>query len=169
VTKTAEERLAALLNDRDEEIRMLRDELAEREESLRGARGGWSLPRKVDDEHLVLPVPRLEFVWTPDPDWHRYVIEYRLVIEHLVDGLMIIPLGRTTVQGGSGQSPFDRTDDIGNNLPYRAGAHAHHDAAHLKLPLYAITPDGPVRLDGDPRYQRQAALGAEHRREGGGQ
>jgi hypothetical protein len=158
---TAIERLETLLDERDEKIHALTEELAEAKEILDSKR--WERHRKGEDNGL--PVPRLEFAWIPSPDagWMDFTVEYRLVMKHLLDYDVIVPLGSTRTRGGNDTDPRTREGGVARCLPFRDGAHAHHDAAHLGLPLYAIGPDGPIRVDGDG-YTSQRARGEQHRR-----
>lgn len=165
---TIEERLRELLDQKDQELDELREEVRELENSVESSESGWSLPRESPDDHPELPLPRLEMAWTPmgseGREWGTFICEYRLVIKHLCDHLVVIPLGRTKTNSGSGKSPFER-GAIEHELPFRDGCHAHHDAAHLGLPFYALTPSGPVRLDGTGHYEHQAKMGRDHRRD----
>ncbi len=163
----SEDRLAALLEEREAEANALREEARTLEHALRGSGHGWSLPRDLAGDDPALPVPRLELGWTPDValGWRDYTVEYRLVVRHLTGGLKAIPLGLTRSSGGNGRAPWEQSDGVALHLPFRDGAHAHHDAAHLGLPLYAVTPDGAVRLDAGDDYPRQRERGRAHRRE----
>lgn len=182
MSKGVEERLAEQLDKKDDEIEELRAKVRELEERLECSAAGWSLPRELENVHPRLPVPRLEMEWRPGSNgWTRRTIEYRLVYRHLTGKLMAIPLGHTTTSGGTGESPFTfpsvepmpewarglSPDAIGAvwAMPYRDGAHAPHDAAHLGLPFYAITPSCPVRVDDLETHAYQRKLGLEHRSE----
>ncbi len=167
MSKSAIERLEMLLNEQDARIEKLEQENEELERRVEGAKAGWSLPRSVEDARPELPLPRLEMEWLPRSpgDWGAYKVEYRLVYRHLCDHVVVIPLGLTRVEGG-GQSPFARGADAEKALPFRDGAHIIHDSAHLALPAYALTPDGPVRLDLSTTGLTNARdRGKKHRRE----
>ena len=116
---------------------------------------------EVEDDG-VLPVPRLELVYQTlkPPSWGSCIVTYRLVMRHLLGHLEAIPLSFTRI----GQSGARSVDDIG--LPRRDGAHIAHDRVHLGMPAFKVVPGKPPeRMDLDD-YRGQAALGAEHRREG---
>lgn len=151
MAKTIEQRLAAQLDENDETIRELESQVEALEEQLRGARNGWAVHRKIDDDHPDLPVPRLEFVWTPSEyGWGNTVAEYRLVRRHMLGHLECVPLGSTKVSSGAGKAPWDYPDSEAsprNWLPFRDGCHAQHDAKHMGLPLFAHGPNGPVRVE----------------------
>lgn len=143
---TIEERLAEQLDAKDHKIERLAEKLEEAEakieQLLRGIRGAWSLPREIQDENPELPVPRLEIVWIKSPDgWHEHEVEYRLVHRHFLGHLVVVPLGLTRVSGGSrDDEPWKWSVQLHGrpDLPFRDGAHARHDAAHLGIPLFAI-------------------------------
>lgn len=112
-----------------------------------------------------LPVPRLEVVWSradepPAEDAQVggrdcWVAEYRLVLRHLLGHTTHVVLGTTHRDGRNGRVPDD--------LPFRDGCHAKHDAWHLHLPLYLVTSTGARHVDGpggDDDDTRHAA-GAE--------
>lgn len=176
MAKTKEQRLLQQLDERDEEVAELREKLADAESRLEAARGGWALPRLVpDDPWPCLPLPRLEMEWRPDrhDGWRRYTVEYRLVTRHLIGEILTTPLGLTTCSRSTGEDPrVPRPDNppgvdaIAGALPYRDGAHSMHDAAHLRLPLYLLMPDGPLRYDLSTGYEHQRQMGTDHRREG---
>lgn len=65
----------------------------------------------------------------PDLGWRQTTIEYRLVRRHFLGYVEVNPLGLTKRQGGNNQPPWH--DDPRVTLPFRDGAHARHDAAHL--------------------------------------
>lgn len=178
---TADERLATLLDERDEEIATLRAQLNEAHDALDrrlDSTSDWALAREIDDEHPGLPLPRLEVVMSPHRDlgWGHTVIEYRLVMRHLLGHLEARPLGRT-VRRGSGGEPWPNQTTVPEHLsgkmsfdewriswamPFRDGAHAVHDSAHLGLPLYVQTQFGmePLISTG-----HQAEKGLAHRRQ----
>lgn len=162
------------------------------EETIRGIRDGWMNHRVIKwedspQEYRDLPVPRLEFAWIPtgpvgedarsaQSQWDSFRIEYRLVYRHLLDHFVVVPLGMTETSGAS-RSPFEAREymlDQGwtaeqvaaamPDLPFRDSAHSYHDAAHFDLPLYALTPTGPKRLDLDPVAQVAFERGSLHRR-----
>lgn len=123
---TAEERLAEFLDEREAEITQLRARI----EHMEGAEG-WRVPSELA-EPQVLPVPRLEIVWTAGGCPGRWIASSFLVYRHLLGHAVALPLGRTISEGGRNYRP-----DIGPiSLPFRDGAHLIHDAEHLKLPAY---------------------------------
>lgn len=138
---TAIERLEEQLNEKDARIEELEEQVRALEGRVDQADAGWSLPEKLPAEQ-TLPVPRLEMVWQKDggDSWYRRVAVYRLVYRHFLGHCMTLPLGRTTVEGGQADGePIDHDGKI--SLPFRDGTHIHHDAAHLKLPAFAVLGD----------------------------
>jgi hypothetical protein len=94
-------------------------------------------------------------------EWREFKVVYRLVVRHLLGQLLGYPLGQTVSQSGSGRRP-----DGAEDLPFRDGAHAIHDSAHLGLPLYKILPDEkPVLLDGALLHLNAHLKGSAHRSE----
>lgn len=169
---TIEERLSEQLDQKDEKISELNQQIEDLASKLDAAEGAWTIPDKVDDV-ASLPLPRLEYRWAAlyenedgSPRWGEFKVTYSLVYMHLVDEVKSIALGITTIRSGnSDRKPWQPyADERHVNLPFRDGVHGHHDAAHLGLPLYAITPDGATyRLDGDG-YENARRTGNEHRR-----
>lgn len=143
-----EDHLSELLDAKNAELASLKDKLVELEHQLEQDHR-WSLPRNIENTP-GLPVPRLEFKWTPHPEqgWKSYTVEYYLVKRHLMGELTAIPLGQTKCSGGPGRDPR-KTSCAGGRpeLPFRDGAHACFDAGHLGLPVYLLTEDGPKPLD----------------------
>ena len=159
-------KIEELDTEREEHLQGIQD----LEERIQGIKLGWYYHRD-SKEKSNLPSPRLEICWNPDPEfgWGDYTVEYRMVMTHLCNHEVIIPLGKTTIQGGrygdmeNEPPPYER-----DNFPIRDGAHAFHDSVHLGLPLYAVTPTRPpVRLDNDPKhmknYENQCVKGLKHR------
>lgn len=152
------ERLEELLDAKDAEV----DELAEAnrklERELEGSLSGWANHQLLKDEDATLPLPRLEMVYVPVDEWRSYKVVYRLVYEHLVDGTIGVPLGETKISGGVGNEPEP------DHLPFRDGAHAHHDSAHFGFPLYRRYPGKTAERILDADYGPQRTRGLGHRR-----
>lgn len=151
----AVQRLQEILDAKDAEIEESNGKLERLERQLAGSLNGWRESEEWTDDG-ELPVPRLELVYRQLSGWGSYEVVYRLVMKHLCDQIVGVPLGRTKIDGS------DR-EPIG--LPFRDGAHAMHDSAHLQLPVYRLLPGKPPKLvkdDGD--YAHQIKRGAEHRR-----
>lgn len=150
------ERLEGLLADKDEELSEANATIERLENELEGSREGWRLTLMIDDDG-ELPVPRLEMVYTYlYEDWRNYQVVYQLVFKHLLGKLMIVPLSRTTVQGGDGEPPD-------NVLPFRDGAHARHDSGHLDMPVYKIVlGEKPVLIETEGTHHH--TMGVGHRR-----
>lgn len=180
--KTTEERLQELLDAKDEEIESVRTKLCETqdrvailERRIDSFEGGWMLPEMGAEDIAELPLPRLEVRWfqmyenQKEDDWSSYRVTYSLILKHLTDAIVSIPMGMTTVQsGGKYGPPWKVRDGAGAplcELPFRDGAHIHHDAGHLQVPAFAVFPDGTfLRIDGDPTRTSQAEYGRAHRR-----
>lgn len=155
MSKPATERLQELLDAKDAELEEANDKLERTERELTGTIDGWRRAEEWADDGR-LPVPRLELVYIQDNGWASYRVVYRLVMKHLCDQLVGVPLGFTRCNGPSREP---------EHLPIRDGAHAMHDSAHLQMPVYLLLPGKKPKLvvdDGD--YARQTQLGAEHRR-----
>lgn len=149
------ERLRQMLDAKDAELDEAREQTQKLEWQLEGILGGWKRHRPVDDDPR-LPLPRLEIIYEQRDGWREYVAIYRLVMQHLVDGIYAIPIGQTKVGGGG--------EPTGPPLPFRDGAHIIHDAAHLRLPAFEIIPgQEPKRID---LSERLTELGVQHRRVG---
>jgi hypothetical protein len=151
------ERLEELLDAKDEEVASLRNERDSLKRELDGSIDGWRIAEEMEDDGK-LPLPRLELLYVKRRDWSSFDVIYRLVTKHLCGHLVATPLGRTRCDGGSNKEPSGPED-----VPFRDGAHAFHDAAHLQLPLFKIMPDRePMRLtDTGASF---TARGIEHRR-----
>lgn len=156
------ERLEDLLEQKEEELDDLKREVERLEYMLDGSPDGWRAVKSIKDDPS-LPIPRLELAFEPSQKygWGDYKVIYRLVYQHLVDGLLTVPLGETNIRGGGAANHAEEPD----YLPHRDGAHAAHDALHFGLPLYRISPSKPPALiDLTDNYSHQTKLGLEHRR-----
>jgi len=141
--EAALERLEDLLEAKDQELEEARETIEELQQALEGSKDGWRCAQELQDDP-ELPVPRLELAYVSINEWREFKVVYRLVVRHLLGQLLGYPLGQTVTQGGSGRRPEGAED-----LPFRDGAHAIHDSAHLGLPLYKVMPDEkPILLDG---------------------
>lgn len=146
----ANERLQELLDRKDEELAEARERVRELERELDAEPGGWCRHEALPDDER-LPVPRLELVYQQENGWAEFRVVYRLVMRHFLGQLLGLPLGVTRCRGGIGERPAD--------LPYRDGAHALHDAAHLGLPLYRVMPgELPELVPDKETYPRQKGL-----------
>jgi hypothetical protein len=170
MSATIEERLNEQLGEAEATIKELEAENEELRSRIEGDTRAWAIGQTIKDDER-LPLPRLEFVWIPlTPDWGSYAVEYRLVYKHLVDNVVTLPLSRTKVSGNVYPKPW--RDGAAVHLPFRDGSHAFHDAAHLRLPLYACPPgEDPIFLASEPtvtpagsHYTHQRRIGEKHRR-----
>lgn len=183
-------KLKKKLKKRDVELRARDEKIEKLQRTIENLPGGWSTPSLDEVDVPELPLPRLEVRWyqyfrdqRPE-DWSSYRIVYQLVYQHLLDNIVAVPLGWTTVNGHDRDTkPWDeipgfpsRGDEEARppqvcRLPMRDGAHMFHDAAHLGLPLYIVPPEGePRRLDvPDMSYyhRHHINIGHKHRREEG--
>jgi hypothetical protein len=147
---TALERLEHLLNERDAQIRTMREELELLRCAREGSWWGWREARDTPDI-IALPIPRLEFEWMDNSHgrWTCFTVEFRLVLKHLLGHAEIIPLGRTRIEGGGGErTPPNGAHGAPFQLPYRDGAHAAWLSGFLAdgdraLPIYGLAPEGP--------------------------
>jgi hypothetical protein len=152
------ERLEDQLSTKDRELEKARETIDNLRSALEGSKDGWRRAQELQDDGK-LPVPRLELAYVSINEWREFKIVYRLVMRHLLGQLLGYPLSQTVTQGGSGRRPEGAAD-----LPFRDGAHAMHDSAHLGLPLYKIMPDeAPILLDAT-QYINIYPKGLEHRR-----
>ncbi len=134
------DRLTELLDQKDSQIEALEEELRKAKNEIEQAEDGWRALVSLPTEQ-TLPVPRLELVLTRQSEfvcvWH-----YRLVYRHFAEGVLAVPLGRTTIQGGRADRiyPADHPNGFGGKLvlPHRDGAHICADMAHLQLPGFAV-------------------------------
>lgn len=158
---TAIERLEKLLNESEAREEELREQLESSKNEIRGSKWGWATGRTIADDE-TLPVPRLELRYEKnDGEWRNYFVHYLLVLRHLCGHIYAVPLGSTKIGGYGGPTP--PTD-----LPYRDGAHAAHDSAHLGVPVYRITPGRAPEIVDMKDYARQMETGRAHRRDAGG-
>ncbi len=164
--KTAEY-LTELLETKDEEIRDLKQQLDQLECHLRNSEAGWSVHRQ-ERTHLTLPAPRLEIEGRMVDEYHL-LWEYRFVYPHLLGHNVIVPLGRTESSGNFNERRRPpRNQDGSMDLPYRDGAHIHHDMEALKLPAYAIWKEEGKNtiveeLPFRDKYENQLRVGRERR------
>jgi hypothetical protein len=124
---TLEERLNGTIDELEEKVR----ELEQDNEHLRSFLPWTDHTVLKEDVPFGLPVPRLEMVWEQTDErrqeWHAY---YRLVYKHLLDDIILVPLGQTRV-GGHMDTPVNSDGSI--QIPFRDGAHIDHDAEQLSL------------------------------------
>ena len=171
--KTTEDLLRGYLLEKEEQLEEKENRITELENEvdklqyqLDGENWGWAVHRHPGDVCPELPIPRLEIVGEKLSDYNA-IWHYHLVVKHLCDGIMEIPIGQTRSNGS--HETFPRYDQKGRiNLPFRDGAHIHHDAVHLGLPAYVRVGDEVQELDltEDSDYIHQLKVGKEHRRRG---
>lgn len=150
------ERLNELLDLKDAELEEATEENDRLERELEGSLNGWRRTEEFPDDDINLPVPRLEIVYVQIDEWRDFKVIYRLVTKHLLGHLVGTPFSQTDCRCGSNVKP--------DHLPYRDGAHAAHDAAHLQLPLFRVMPgEKPARADLE-HYDSQMSTGLKHRR-----
>jgi hypothetical protein len=151
VRKTPFARLRELLDRKDEELEELRERAAELEREAEQDQT-WTRHRehKQDLPPGNLPVPRLEIRWARAAG-ERLVADYSLVYRHLCDQIIVVPLGRTVCHGRPDDLP-ERGGHI--ELPFRDGAHIHHDMLQLGLPGFAIWEDKVRQLKEVPPHER---------------
>lgn len=155
-----EERLAEQLDAKDEEISALEEKIEKLARELEGSADGWRRTIDLVDD-TSLPLPRLELVYEQTRGWADYRVTYRLVLRHLLGEVYAVPLGVTKCSGGPESRPAPE------DLPYREGAHAAHDAAFLGLQCFKVMPGRKPELLTFADYTTQPAKGREHRRPAG--
>lgn len=143
------ERLEGMLNHKDIELESAQKELRELKEQATDADWRWARHQiyKKDAEPLpILSVPRLEVRWTSiDDDHYHLLATYSLVRRHLLGHLVFVPLGATRVGGSMDHQPIQANGQL--QLPFREGAHIHHDMKALNLPGYVVYYDPHHRQD----------------------
>ena len=149
------ERLEGLLSAKEAELDEVNETIRTLEDGIESLKDGWQRHQQSEDDGK-LPVPRLELVYIQVDRWFDFKVVYRLVTKHLLGHLVLIPLGQTRCQGGSGQVP--------DSLPFRDGAHALHDSGLLGLPAYKIMPDTPPYELSLESHSSAYAQGTAHRR-----
>lgn len=168
MSKESIEHLAELLVQKEKEIEELNKKMERLEDELNGSKWAWCITRPVKDDNESLPVPRLEIIarkllwddgsWTGDIQY-----DYRLAFRHLTGELLANPLGRTVSNSSNTEWPRLFRGKLA--LPFRDGAHIHHDTEHLGLPAFMRCDDLSDMLGADDDYECQKRLGREHRRE----
>ena len=169
---TIESRLNDLLDEKVEEICSLNTVIDTLRTRIDGSATAWCMPYEDKrPETKDYPMPRLEIIWQPDEkySWASFRSEYRLVMHHLDGSVVIYPRSFTKHNKGNAESPFEQSharpeEPYLPDMPFRRGCEAVHDAHHLGLPLYAITPKGYLRIDDHPCYARQRMHGLENRK-----
>lgn len=167
---SAVDRLTELLDKKDAELGKLEEEVRLLRWQAEEQVGGWARPVELPKEQ-TLPVPRLEIACKPErgDDWGDVVWDYRLVYRHMLGYCIGLPLGQTKSRGACTRGAEELLDSDGTiKLPFRDGAHIHHDMFALALPAYAIVRERMEKLgdgDGEPggNYEHQQRMGLEHR------
>lgn len=137
---TAIDRLEQLLNEREREVRELKEKLNEIEEQGDDKDWRWARHTRHDAKDETLPVPRLELRCTPlDEDWYRWHWVYALVYRHVMGTAVYVPLGGTIVTGGNREEGPVRDGKL--DLPWRDGVHIRHESEQFNLPAFAICGD----------------------------
>lgn len=135
-----EERLNDIIEERDNEIEKLEHKLQELEDEKTERQWEWRKLRTLTkEENLNLPVPRLEIRIEDSADGYQEKCMYGLVYEHLLGHFIHVPLGCTTVGGGSNHKYASKLES-----PFRDGAHIVYDMYTLNLPGF-IVGDGKYR------------------------
>lgn len=139
------------------------ERISELEERVRGSEFAWLLDSHVNDDE-TLPIPRLEIEWVRAkqcPGIH--VARYRMVLAHLNGEVYALPMGQTTTQGRA-DAPWPPEFRGYLQLPYRDGAHIHHDMNHLGLRAFVRCAGRVEELSPNGDYKMQADRGYDHRR-----
>lgn len=137
----AADKLAELLERREEELETLRSEIEAYKDNER-----WRWARHAElPEKQSLPVPRLE-VWLDEnnsDDYNRIWV-YRMIYRHLLGHCVAVPLGMTTQQGE------DRHRKLLDYLPFRDGAHIRNEAHAWKWPAFIVRGKEHAEIPTDP-------------------
>ena len=142
------DRLEELMDLKDAELEELREKVRgfEHEKEVSEQRDTWRWTEHYileKDDIVGLPVPRLELRWQFFDD-HRYNSEcwYTIVFKHLIGEIIRVPLGMTSVSGGSGEGDEfypNHPDGPRISIPFRDGAHIANESRQLNLPAFAIS------------------------------
>lgn len=155
------ERLEELLDEQEEELRMLKEEKRRLERELRGSPSGWRVDtRRVDDE---LPVPRLEVACQKisADGFHVFlslITKARASYQGEVTGLYQQPIAYTHVSG--------RSDTTGYYVPSGIALDAYFLSGHLGIPVFEIRQGGSPRPLVMPECDFAHTNGVDSRREG---
>ena len=130
-----------MLDDKDVEIKELRDKL-DKLEDAESREWKWCIHSEVDNGNGSLPIPRLECrAKSMSGEWGNYTWEYSLIYQHFLGHFVKIPLGLTTCQSGKGNPPVRGATIDG---PFRESAHIKSDSEELKLPAFFIVETDPT-------------------------
>lgn len=158
------DRLLELLEQKDNQIESLKSRIETLEFDLDSTESGWCLPRYTEEDlYPELPLPRLQFEIFNIHKWYVYTVEYALIYRHFDGSITTKPLGKTKISGLD-KNPFEHYKSVEHLLPIRDGSNAIHDSAHFKLPLYFITPKGPVEIKPEETHQYAFIKGKGHSR-----
>lgn len=134
--KSALDRLAEQLDERDTQIEELEEKLYNIQHKYDQLHDGdewaWRNIRNISEtDNLGLPVPRLEIRYRKYDDYN-VIADYGLVHRHLLGKIDFIPFGSTRIGGARSLEP-EHLD-----LPFRDGGHILNDMWELKLPAYVV-------------------------------
>ena len=135
----SKKRLEELLDRKDEEIWELQKKVEEFEEKeafdQRQRDWGWIEHKVLEEDDVLLPVPRLELRWSVSENGYNKWCEYALVYQHFLGEIIRVPLGMTK-QSGNAPIRYDSGPNL--DLPYRDGTHIRSDAKQLSLPAFVV-------------------------------
>lgn len=140
---SAADKLAQLLEDKEQELQKLRDEIEESRDSVLWK---WTRHKEIS-ETQTLPVPRLE-IWLDEEESDDYnkTWVYRMIHRHFLGHCVAIPLGETKQGGGNKRTG----QPLLYFLPLRDGSHIRHDAKAFGWPAFMVSGDEvvPIPLEG---------------------
>jgi hypothetical protein len=102
----------------------------------------WDLEDKLlTPKNYDLPVPRLEIRWRDSDDGYNQLVDYGLVMRHLLGHILFVPISSTRIGGGGVPDAWSDEQKELHLLrtPFRDGCHMAHDAAALGLPCYVVS------------------------------
>jgi hypothetical protein len=139
-------RLMELLDQKDQRFNEMEKELDEANRLLETFPEGVHRYRFYKDgegNDPSLPVPRLELTWEKrgdEPDWRMYTVMICLVFKNLCNQTVHWPIDHSAISSSSPNEPWGNAG--GPLVTPHCTRRAVFFAAHFRMPLYMIVPDG---------------------------
>ena len=145
MSKTLEERLNSIIDEKDEAIEKLQNELDSLKDRIDLQNQSWQLHEAFENDVFSkqMPFPRLEMrmIRVSKNNWYSVEWIYGLVYKDYADisnnMLRFVPFSKTTSSSGHGTFESRYTDGE-LELPYRDGVHIKADSEVLNLPAYIV-------------------------------